>query len=187
MIIGVPLLIKNLLPGIEGFPYKSAFTSTSWDRKGDLIYFSFQFRVFHYYNVLPVTGGQVPDIVLQIGQRSMPFRIIGQAYHIERHLPGQHIVHKKTGFVVLPSQSYVQHDRYSRANGLYAGYTGIDQLRQVIQIADRAIGPDHTMVDLIAYLNHIGLRALLFQCEDHLFRIFKYQLPETGNIRVLPA
>ena len=83
----------------------------------------------------------------------------------------QHVVDEKNRLVVLAAQGYVQHHDDVGIHGFYRSSARIEQLRQLIQVADLAFRPNDAVVDFIADLHHVGRSALVFQFLDDLFGI----------------
>src|ERR1700753_3312520 len=75
------------------------------------------------------------------------------------------------GLIVLSTQRYVQHDRAARIYRLYSADTRIDQGRETVGMPDIPFRPDHAVIDLAAYLYHIGQSSLSFQGGNYFFCI----------------
>ena len=117
----------------------------------------------------------------------MPFGIIGLPDHIELHAAGQHIINEENRFIILSAQGHMQHQYHGWIHGFNRRITGIDQLRQLVKIANIPFRPYDTMIDLIAHLYHIRCGALCFERFHHLLRKIIYFFLECRKIQSLPG
>ena len=98
----------------------------------------------------------------------MPFGVVALSNHIEVHTALYHLVNKPDALGILATQRYMQHHHGFRCYIFYSGGACLQQPGQAVGVLHVAFGPHNAMVDLVAYLHHIGQGSLCFQRHHHI-------------------
>ena len=186
-LIGLAGFVEDLFPGVERFPDTRPFPKTARHAEGDIVDLPLELRILHHDHILPILSRQVIYVIFQVGKRTMPAGIIGQPDDIEGNLTLEHVIDEKMRLVILTTECDMQHDRTGGVDGFDAADAGIDQTRETVGMTDAPFRPDHSVIDLVADLDHVRDGVLRFKGGDGLFCKYIHRIHQRFEIESAPG